>query len=325
MLTIERPQLTPEQLSIIPEYRRKQQKIAINSNPIDREQARIAIHNAYSFLNLPQPNVVFFSDPKEAIKNINREIDNSWGKLERSTLGDPLAIKLISELIGNLNNQIKGEIFEHLQGNLDRGLADNIAREAIDYFGWNSIFTLVWINGRSFMLSSESNSQTDEMIKNFAKIFLNTGFIFNRYVFPPLWSIQKNTLDFIFRNLTQHNLDDSLNRGYQIVFTGEFPRNSHDKYEFPAYQISSVASNVIVPSIITDYAYYINYLNEVLNCSLDLNKWKVFYDLITTCGWIFPYQKTALVCDRYKNPQTFLEIWLRNYRIKKELQEVEEQ
>ena len=189
-----------------------------------------------------------------------------------------------------------------MQGNLDNGLADNIAREIIEYFRWNSIFTLVWLNVRGFMLFSENNSQTDETTKNFAKIFFDTGFIFNRYIFPPLWAIQENIVDFIFHNLTkQNNLDDSLNQGYRIVFTGEFPRNSQNKYQFPACQISSVTSNVIVPSVIADYAYYINYLNEVLNCSLDLDKWKIFYDLITSCGWVFPYQKTALVCDRYLN------------------------
>ncbi|MEL6460851.1 MAG: hypothetical protein AAFQ91_21760 [Cyanobacteria bacterium J06621_15] len=96
-------------------------------------------------------------------------------------------------------------------------------------------------------------------------------------------------------------MDDSLNQGYGIVFTGRFALNTQDKYQFPACQISSVTTNVMIPSVITDYAYYINYLNEVFNCPLDLEKWKVFYDLITTCGWIFPYQKTALVCDRYVN------------------------
>jgi hypothetical protein len=60
MLTINQPQLTPEQIAIIPEYRRKWQQTAIDSKPIDRERAKIAIYNAYSFLNLPQPIVIFF-------------------------------------------------------------------------------------------------------------------------------------------------------------------------------------------------------------------------------------------------------------------------
>lgn len=151
MLSINQPQLTHEQIASIPEYHRKWEEIAINNNPIDREEAKIAIHNAYNFLNLPQPNIVFFSNPIEAIQYIDREIDNSWGKLEQSSLGNPIASKLIQELIGNLNSQIKGEIFEHLQGNLDDGLADDIAREITEYFGWNKIFTLVWTNGQSIL------------------------------------------------------------------------------------------------------------------------------------------------------------------------------
>lgn len=299
MLTINQLQLTPEQLACIPEYRRKWREIAIDSKPIDREQAKTAIYNAYNFLNLPQPNVIFFSKPQEAVQYINREIDDSWGKLSNSTLSNPVASQLISKLIGSLNNQIKGEIVEHLQGNLDRGLADNIAGEIVEHFGWNCVFTLIWVNGGSIMLSSEQNSQFDRMAKNFTKILLDTGFIFSRYVTPPLWKIQRSTVDFIFYHLTKQNdLDHSLNQGYQIVFTGKFPQDNRDNYQLPIVQISSAASNAIVPSIIADYAYYIDYLNGVLNCSLDLNKWNIFYELITTCGWLFPYQKIALVCDR---------------------------
>ena len=299
MLTINQLQLTPEQLACIPEYRRKWREIAIDSKPIDREQAKTAIYNAYNFLNLPQPNVIFFSKPQEAVQYINREIDDSWGKLSNSTLSNPVASQLISKLIGSLNNQIKGEIVEHLQGNLDRGLADNIAGEIVEHFGWNCVFTLIWVNGGSIMLSSEQNSQFDRMAKNFTKILLDTGFIFSRYVTPPLWKIQRSTVDFIFYHLTKQNdLDHSLNQGYQIVFTGKFPQDNRDNYQLPIVQISSAASNAIVPSIIADYAYYIDYLNGVLNCSLDLNKWNIFCELITTCGWLFPYQKIALVCDR---------------------------
>ncbi len=47
-----------------------------------------------------------------------------------------------------------------------------------------------------------------------------------------------------------------------------------------------------------DYAYYIDYCHEVLKCDRDSTKWDIFYDLITNCGWIFPYEKTVLLCDR---------------------------
>ncbi|MEL6460850.1 MAG: hypothetical protein AAFQ91_21755 [Cyanobacteria bacterium J06621_15] len=191
MLTINQPQLNSEQIASIPEYRRKWQEIATNNKSIDREQATTAIYNAYRFLNLPQPNIIFFLDPKGAIQYINSEMDNSWGKLENSSLGNPVATKLISELIGNLDNQIKGEIFEHLQGNLDNGLADNMAREIIDYYKWNNIFTLIGINGRSFMLDSATNSQADEVMKIFSNILFDTGFIFNRYIFPLCGQFRK--------------------------------------------------------------------------------------------------------------------------------------
>ena len=46
-----------------------------------------------------------------------------------------------------------------------------------------------------------------------------------------------------------------------------------------------------------DFAYYIDYCHEVLNGDCDSVKWNIFNDLITSCGWIFPYQKTVLIGD----------------------------
>lgn len=60
----------------------------------------------------------------------------------------------------------------------------------------------------------------------------------------------------------------------------------------------SIVVNVIVPSVMADFAYYIDYCHQVLNCDRDEKKWDIFYDLITNCGWIFPYENTALICDR---------------------------
>ena len=48
----------------------------------------------------------------------------------------------------------------------------------------------------------------------------------------------------------------------------------------------------------TDFAYYIDYCHEVLESDRDPIKWNIFTDLITNCGWIFPYEKTVLICDR---------------------------
>ena len=47
-----------------------------------------------------------------------------------------------------------------------------------------------------------------------------------------------------------------------------------------------------------DYGYYIDYCHEVLDCELDPAKWEIFYNLITNCGWIFPYEKVAIVWDK---------------------------
>ena len=64
-------------------------------------------------------------------------------------------------------------------------------------------------------------------------------------------------------------------------------------------EVSSRFTNVLVPEVIADYGYYIGYCHEVLDCDLHPTKWDIFYDLITNCGWIFPYEKVAIICDQH--------------------------
>ncbi|MGK7871899.1 MAG: DUF6745 domain-containing protein [Xenococcaceae cyanobacterium] len=41
-----------------------------------------------------------------------------------------------------------------------------------------------------------------------------------------------------------------------------------------------------------------DFYNSVLNCARNQKEWKVFRSLASNCGWIFPYEKTCIVCDR---------------------------
>ena len=294
MLTIDQPKLTPEQIDCIPVYLRKWQQIALNRDPIDRERARLAINQAYDFLELSLPNIIFLERPSDALEHIYQEITNSWGRLENSSFKNPIASQFTQKIVGNFNHQIQGEIYEQLQGNLDNGLAKGIAQKLSDRFPFHFIFSVIWGHTTSLMLSSPERSQTDEITKGFLNLFLSTGFIFNRYISPPFWGFQKQITQFWGGSVEQNDFSQM----YEILFTGEFIQNNSNKYQLPQLELSSNTVNVIVPSVLTDYAYYIDYMHEVLNCDRDSVRWNIFQDLITSCGWIFPYQQTVLVCDR---------------------------
>ena len=295
MLTINQPVLTQEQINVIPIYRHKWQQIALNREPINRERAKTAIDNAYSFLNLNKPTIVFFSNHNDALEYIYNEISNSWGKLENSSFKNPVASQFTQKIIGNLNNKIQGEIYEKLQNNLDNGLADRIANKIADRFAYHRIFSIIWAHSTSPMLSATKNAETNDITKAFFDLFLTTGFVFNRYISSPLWDIQKQIGQF-WGSSTEPN---NFSQMYEVLFTGKFPQNNNNKQNrLPQIELSSNTVNVIVPSVMADYAYYIDYLHEALNCDRDNVKWNIFNDIITNCGWIFPYEQTVLVCDR---------------------------
>lgn len=293
MLTINHPPLTSEQLDLIPIYRHKWQQVALNREKIDREQATLAINKAYSFLNRSEPNIIFFPTPYDALLYIHREITDNWGKLANTTLKSPIASNLANQLIGNIRKDIREDIKEKLQGNLDNNLANNIAKEIAEEFECNTLFSLIWANAGDLMFTTSKNSDADDFTKAMFELFFEAGFIFNNYISIPLWQMQKQLDKFFAKN---NATQDNINQMYSMVFTGKL--DNTNKYELPYADITCSFTNTFIPSVMTDFAYYINFYHQVLNCPLERDKWNIFNDLITSCGWIFPYEKTVLICDR---------------------------
>ncbi|MBE9043160.1 hypothetical protein IQ255_01840 [Pleurocapsales cyanobacterium LEGE 10410] len=292
MLTFNIFQLTPEQQASISIYRHKWQQIARSTAPIDREQAKLAIKRAYELIELSEPKIIFFTTPDAALKYIHNEIINNWGKLADTALGSPVAYR-ITEILGNIRSQVKAEILEQLGGNLDDGLADRIASQAADRLEENQLFSIIWANFGDMAIASAKDSDTDELSKAIFKLFFEAGFVFNNYISYPLWQAQRQINSFLFN---KPPADNNMNQMFSMLFAGNFQQG--DKYQLPIIDVTSRSANVIVPSVIADYAYYIDYFAEVLNCDRDRIKWDIFYHLIVNCGWIFPYKKTVLVCDR---------------------------
>lgn len=54
---------------------------------------------------------------------------------------------------------------------------------------------------------------------------------------------------------------------------------------------------IVSSSLLTD-ACWMDYAISVLHCTHDTQKWDAFKAVVETCGWILPYEKICLVCDR---------------------------
>ena len=302
MLNVEEFFITSEQLEKIPEYRRKWQKVALKKAEIDRDRAKLAIDKAYSFLNILEPNIVFFSSPYDAFIYISNEVERNWGKLNNSSLGTPIAFNLLEKLLLDTRKEIKPEVLAELGGKLDVDRAASICSQIYERIEQPKLNNLIFANSISFMDNSFKASKADELSKNISKFIFDFSatysFIFNKYSFSFVWEIYLQFAEFLYPG-ESHRLKNFISSEIAIsLFTGKFNEKETIEYRLPTIELSAAVGNVIIPSLTADFAYYIDFYNRVFNCTVDSNKWEIFKDLITNCGWIFPYHKTVLVCDR---------------------------
>lgn len=295
MINFNTIKIDAEQQLVIDDYRNRWQNIACLTERIDREKARLAIKAAYEFIDLAEPNILFFSSPYEALDYIYNEVNNSWGKLVNTSLSNPVAGKLTGQLLSNIKKQITEEIANRLQGDLDGGLADNIASETAIKIEGNRLFSIIWANAGELARISSQNTDANDMSKFIFNLFFEAGFVFNNYISFPIWQAQRYITSFFSDNSQNKS---NINQMFSGVFTSKFKNKNKSGYQLPIVEVSSNVANVIIPSVMADYGYYIDYFYEVLNCDRDEIKWNIFYDLITNCGWIFPYEKTVIVCQR---------------------------
>ena len=57
--------LTPQQEALFSNYWEKWRKVALSTEPINREKAESAIKKAYTLIDEPEPQVFFFDSPYE--------------------------------------------------------------------------------------------------------------------------------------------------------------------------------------------------------------------------------------------------------------------
>ncbi len=195
--------------------------------------------------------------------------------------------------MGSIRGQLKNKPLEKtLQGNLDEGLTDLIISEIITKIEEAKGFSIIVLNICYMIDESAKDSDANQITKAIFKIAFGLGFIFIKYFAIPMSKISIKINQIIFN---KEQTDNGLLETGIFLFTGNI--NNKNQYKLPLVEVSSRLTNVIIPQIMADYGYYIDYCHNVLGCELDEDKWNIFYDLITNSGWIFPYKKVAIVCE----------------------------
>jgi hypothetical protein len=82
------------------------------------------------------------------------------------------------------------------------------------------------------------------------------------------------------------------------AFTFSFTEQLYEKLGKNPKFFGVDAYGYIDPIIWSGFCVICDFCFSVLKCEYDRIKWQTLQSLTTQCGWIFPYEKVCIVCDR---------------------------
>lgn len=142
---------TPEQEALIPVYLEKWRKIALSTEPIDREKAAEAVRGAYALIDTKWPEILFFDSPYAAFRAIEwieiicyRLVYELYGE-ERSKLSEQRSEK-VSHEIHWLDWQFYEQLYGPLLNQLQQLFEDDVNPEGIVYSGCGFDFYISVLN-----------------------------------------------------------------------------------------------------------------------------------------------------------------------------------
>lgn len=120
----------------------------------------------------------------------------------------------------------------------------------------------------------------------------------------PLESV-KNPLESHFENLVPRSLIEQLDGQSQSARGDSFYSYYYDELSF--FGCMTNTKDLVLelkfcfwtrPEVLAGDAVFLDFCFSVLNYPYDREKWEILQELIVSCGWIYSYEKTCLVCDR---------------------------
>ncbi|MEH2400216.1 DUF6745 domain-containing protein [Nostoc sp.] len=253
--------LTPEQEALIPVYREKWRAIALSTERIDREKAAEVVKVAYAAFSFEDPEIVFCDSPYAAFTKIFLDkIDQLKQKFEFS-------------IISRLNKSSRSRIKRQQQ--FFQPLPELLGKQ-IDFF--NEL-----IESPIFQVIPDTKIFTDFYLELDSNRWDDGHRLFYRHLKPEL--IIK-----IYEKLQNKPWEKLHNRiGNRLWFSLKKRLESHiENVYYKCWQPDKKATSASV------HDFYF----KVLNFDYDVKKFQYYQSLITECGWIFAFEKVAIVCDR---------------------------
>lgn len=103
----------------------------------------------------------------------------------------------------------------------------------------------------------------------------------------------------------RNKLEKQINSQLDNQLSSELRRKLKNQIKGTLHrELKQVIDKSIQTEIWACDASWFDFCISVLNCQHDKQTWKAFQSLILSCGWIFPYEKTCIICDRAVNELT---------------------
>ncbi|MBD1831252.1 hypothetical protein H6F61_00825 [Cyanobacteria bacterium FACHB-472] len=271
--------LTPEQEALIPVYREKWRKIAILTEPIDREKAAEAVKNAYALIGLFEPEILFYDSPYAVGSDKELLIDENriYGQLYelRRIFNEDFSYHLSSAITSSCRKTVMSRLGSELHDDISWKLEGLLTEELIMFFQTmeqvrNQLWEEIEFKEKQIQkLCEEMWVQLDIPIPNN---------LVDRLILQ----------DLLIGSETNHQLANRISQATNNLSQQENLLNiifgNDDIYIEPAQWVSSGSL----------YDFCIN----VLNFEYKQKEWEALQAIAKNCGCIFPFENMVIICDR---------------------------
>ncbi|MCP2730411.1 DUF6745 domain-containing protein [Limnofasciculus baicalensis] len=279
--------LNDKQKNLIVATHKKWRLLADSNEPINRDKATSAIKSAYSLLGKAEPYIVFFDSPHGALVAVTtqlvQELDsklieqieiqiaqgfNNEGELLRQLIGQltmPLKKQLEKHLGTQLASQIDSKLTNDLNNKIDLKIPiqlKNQILQALEYEGEEQ--------RNSQLISQLENQLNSQLVKRLIQ-----------QLKPRMQ--QSSTIKII----------DRLEKLLQKQESSQMVGRLGNLFVKPLFY-----TNSIHPAQWINRANWLDIGISVFKCSYPKENWEIFQSIANNCGWIFPFEKTCIVCER---------------------------
>ena len=284
-------QLTAEQEKLISSYQEKWRQIAISTEPINRQQATLAVNQIYALAEKKAPKSRFFSSPN-AVKleflnqpplQLAQELGSSMGKM-------PLAWELLGEVHQQIDEKIWQQLNQKLQPTVEpiqlliQQLMGQLSEEEMQQLGqfWQQLSEQQW---------DHLWEQQQEWMR--AQIRQLPGGDLLLWVGDSVW---KNMGEPLWQEVGEPIVEEISQQSWVRQW-----EETLKQFSAPWLQVGSslgLMSSLFNSSLETAYVSLLDFCISVLDCEHDRQKWSALQSLVEDCGWVFMFENTCWLCER---------------------------